>query len=136
MRAIFRRSERLKRKKLLEEVYRNGKPIKAFPFILLYKRCALPSNAPVQLAISVPKRRVNLAVGRNRIKRQVREAFRLEKEPLYNALRTRDTQLGLLLIFVGHHNEVNSQLVREKITELIVRLEKELKHQDKKQTTP
>lgn len=136
MRATFRKSERLKRKKLLEEVYQKGKPFRAFPFILLHKHCEIPGGAPLQLAISVPKRRVRLAVDRNRIKRQVREAFRLNKAAFVDALRGSNIQLGLLLIFVGNTNELSSELVHQKISELIARLEKELKHNHTEQITP
>lgn len=134
MRATFRKPERLKRKKLLEEVYQSGKPIKAFPFILLYKRAQIQGGAPIQLAISVPKRRVRLAVDRNRIKRQVREAFRTSKAPVYDELRAQNAQLGLLLIFVGHTHALESALVHQKIFELIARLEKQLKHNHTEQS--
>ena len=40
-------------------------------------------EAPVQLLISVPKKRFKHAVDRNRVKRQVREAYRLNKQRLW-----------------------------------------------------
>jgi len=56
-----------------------------------------PDNAPVQVLISVPKKRFKHAVDRNRVKRQVREAFRRHKDILSQAVP--DNQ-KLLLAFI------------------------------------
>lgn len=126
MRATFNKSERLSGKKLLGEIHREGKPVKAFPFLLLYRPCRFEDGTPAKLAISIPKRRVKLAVNRNRIRRQVREVYRTQKSPLYEALDECGVQLGMLIIFVGSQSNMDSNLVKEKITQLITRLSNEI----------
>lgn len=54
-------------------------------------------DEPVQMLVSVPKKHFHHAVDRNRVKRQVREAYRRRKQILYDALPENKT---LLLAFV------------------------------------
>ncbi len=126
MKATFRKPERLTGKKLLEEIHRSGAAIKVFPFVLLYLPISNPQTSPARLAISVPKRRVHSAVDRNRIKRLVREAYRKQKQPLYDLLSGADLRLGMLLIFVGKEEETGAQFVVERISGALSRLLKEL----------
>lgn len=127
MRATFKKSERLSGKKLLGEIHREGKAVKAFPFILLYKPCSFENGETAKLAISIPKRRVKKAVDRNRMRRQVREVYRIEKSTLYTVLTGESVQLGMLIIFVGNETSVDSNLVKEKISQLIARLSNEIR---------
>lgn len=53
--------------------------------------------------MSVPKKRIPLAVNRNRIKRLIREAWRLNKYQLYQAF-PEDKRLHLFFIFTGIPN--------------------------------
>ena len=72
--------------KLIESLFGGGcsQSVAAFPLRAVYMLTErTPDNAPVQLLISVPKKRFKHAVDRNRVKRQVREAFRQYKALLY-----------------------------------------------------
>ena len=56
----------------------------AFPLRVVYvNKERAHGEVPVQILISVPKKRFKHAVDRNRVKRQVREAYRLHKQVLY-----------------------------------------------------
>ena len=60
----------------------------AFPLRVVYvNKERAQGEVPVQILISVPKKRFKHAVDRNRVKRQVREAYRLHKQVLYEALK-------------------------------------------------
>ena len=80
----FPKKERLCSKKIWETVFSRGVRLKAFPMVLQYSRCPLPENVPVQVGFAVPKKSFKKAVDRNRIKRLMREAYRLEKPGLFN----------------------------------------------------
>ena len=58
-------------------------------------------QAPVQVAFSIPKKRVKLAVHRHRLKRQLREIYRLNKAELMLHQSTRQKQLALIWLYVG-----------------------------------
>ena len=75
----FPKKERLARRKLWEAVFRDGWQIKAYPLLLYALKTPLPEAVPAQAGFAVPKRAFRKAADRNRIKRLMREAYRLEK---------------------------------------------------------
>tara|TARA_B110000285_G_scaffold215502_1_gene261925 strand:+ start:4693 stop:5004 length:312 start_codon:yes stop_codon:yes gene_type:complete len=70
--------------------------------MLHYIDTPLPENVPCQAAVSVSKKRFKRAVDRNRIKRLLREAWRLEKVPVEKALHEQGKQRAIVFIFVGN----------------------------------
>lgn len=70
------RKSRLSQRRDLTEVFESGMVLKHFPFIVHVKRIPY-LGTPFRMAVSVPKRKFRRAVDRNRVKRLVREAFRL-----------------------------------------------------------
>ncbi len=65
----------------------------------------LPADVPAQLAISVPKRNFKTAVGRNQMKRRIREAYRLHKQTFYQKLAESDRHIALMLILVAKEEQ-------------------------------
>lgn len=86
MKFTLGKQERLKSKKLIEKLYTEGKTIKMFPLKMVYLKTNHTSNYPAQVGVSVPKRNFRLAVHRNRLKRLLRETYRLQKFIVYNSL--------------------------------------------------
>ncbi len=74
------KEERLCSRKAIEELFGGGhKSVTAYPIRAVY----MPSGQTgVRVMVSVSKRHFKRAVKRNRIKRQLREAYRLQKELL------------------------------------------------------
>lgn len=83
----FPKKEKLSRKKLWDEVFTRGDRLKAFPVALYYLKTPLPENVPAQAGFAVPKKSFKHAVDRNRIKRLMREAYRLEKPGVFNNMQ-------------------------------------------------
>ena len=86
MRMTLGKEERLKSRKLISKLYEEGSSIKNFPLRMVYLQTAHTSKFPCQVAVSVSKRNFKLAVDRNRLKRLLRETYRLQKEIVYNNL--------------------------------------------------
>jgi ribonuclease P protein component len=86
MKFTLGKQERLKSKKLIEALYKNGKSIKAFPFRMVYLQTAHTSDFPAQIGVSVAKRNFKRAPDRNRLKRLMRETYRLQKGIVYENL--------------------------------------------------
>lgn len=86
MSQTFTKEERLVSKNLFEKLFSEGKQLKIFPFRLLYIKTEFNTKYPAQVALAVPKRLIKTAVHRNRIKRQMRESYRKNKQFLYDDL--------------------------------------------------
>ena len=76
----FHKEERLCSRKVLEDLFSGGhQSVSAFPIRAVF----MPNDeGMVRIMVSVSKRYFKRAVKRNRIKRQLREAYRLQKEML------------------------------------------------------
>ena len=98
----FKKEERLCSKKLLEKLFHNGSSFLLYPYRIVWLAEKLPAEVPVQVVISVPKRRFKKAVDRNLIKRRIREIYRLNKaEFLYSYFTGSEKQLLLAIHYVG-----------------------------------
>ena len=76
----FPKEEHLCRKKLIEELFsKQGSSFGVYPLRIVWIPAPAPTTAPPQVLISVSKRTFKRAVDRNRLKRLIREAYRLNK---------------------------------------------------------
>lgn len=79
--------ERLNSRILIEKLFTGGsKSLPAFPLRIVYMPVEGEHLPAVSLLISVPKKRFKRAVKRNRVKRQIREAYRKHKDCLHESL--------------------------------------------------
>lgn len=104
-RFTFQKRERMVSLKLIESLFGGGcsQSVAAFPLRAVYMLSERQAgDAPVQLLISVPKKRFKHAVDRNRVKRQVREAFRQYKDLLWQVV---PEEQCLLLAFIWLSDE-------------------------------
>lgn len=86
MKNTLGKQERLKSKKLIEKLYTEGNSVKTFPLRMMFVQTAHTSDFPCQVGVSVAKRNFKKAPDRNRLKRLMRETYRLQKEIVYNNL--------------------------------------------------
>lgn len=81
----FPKEEHLCRKKLIDELFGRGSSFGLYPLRLVWLPAPAPTTAPPQVLVSVSKRSFKRAVDRNRLKRLMREAYRLNKFRLLEA---------------------------------------------------
>jgi ribonuclease P protein component len=93
------KSERLKSRKQIDQVFETGEKITLFPFRLLYR--VDDGNGNVKAGFTVSSKNFPRAVDRNRIKRLSREAYRLQKKELETGVLKNDCCLHLFFIYTG-----------------------------------
>lgn len=95
------KAERLNRKKVIEKMFAGGsRSFSLFPLRVVW----LPVEdlgAPVSILVSVSKRRFKRAVKRNRVKRRVREAYRLNKQPLLEVVEQTGCPVAVAFIYLS-----------------------------------
>lgn len=104
----FSRNERLKSRKIISRLFREGNSFVAYPLRVVWlpipenaPELLIFENAPAQMTISVPRRAFKSAVARNRLKRRIREAYRLHKSVFYEKLRTENMHIALMLVLLA-----------------------------------
>lgn len=75
------KSERLHLKRSIDSLFAEGKSFVAYPLRVVYRMLEEVQPARSQMLVSVSKKYFKRANKRNRIKRLVREAYRLNKHP-------------------------------------------------------
>lgn len=120
-RYTFPKEEHLCRKKLIEELFgKQGSSFGVYPLRIVWIKSPTPLNGSPQVLISVSKRTFKRAVDRNRIKRLIREAYRLNKYRLVE--QPNGHQVALLgIIFTGKEKSPLA-LVERKLISAIHRL--------------
>jgi ribonuclease P protein component len=111
----WRKPEKLKSRKRIERVFREGRSFTVFPYKVVFLLSAttaaaggslLPVSAsqiaaPVQAGFGASSRNFKKAVDRNRIKRLGREAYRLQKAPLLTLLAQKGRTIAVFFVFIG-----------------------------------
>ncbi|MFA6767700.1 MAG: ribonuclease P protein component, partial [Parabacteroides sp.] len=73
------KEERLSWKRHIDVLFEKGESFISFPLRIVYLPVTKQMPTCVSILVSIPKKRFKKAVKRNLLKRQVREAFRLNK---------------------------------------------------------
>ena len=122
-RHTLRSSERVKSKKIAEELFKRGSSFFLYPFIIrsvtLTPDLSQDETAQTQLLIAVPKKKLRKAVDRNLVKRRIREAYRLNKFTLLDNLENK--QIAFSLVYVAG-KPLDYHFLEEKITSILQQL--------------
>lgn len=120
----FPRKEKLKSKKVFEELFAEGKSITSYPLKLIYVKSALVQDVAIQTGVTVSKRKFKSAVDRNKIKRLLRESYRQNKHIVFNNI---EGNFAFLILYLG--NEMPSyDTISRQMTQMLTLFLKKLKN--------
>lgn len=105
----FPKKEKLKSKKQIDLLFKEGKGLSNYPLRLLFMKSEELLPSKIQTAVAVPKKNFKSAVKRNSIKRLIRESYRLNKHRIFNNI---EGNYAFLFLYLG--NEICDYEVVEK----------------------
>lgn len=94
----FPKKEKLTNKKMFEALFTEGKSLRGFPIKLIYLKTGFKEKVPIKVAVVAPKKKFKTAVQRNRIKRLLREAYRLNKPLVFNNI---EGNYAFIFLYLG-----------------------------------
>ncbi|MFD1616210.1 ribonuclease P protein component [Gelatiniphilus marinus] len=107
MAASYPKKEKLKSKKLIDQLFTDGQSVSAFPLRLVYLPTTFNDKVKAKTGVSVSKRNFKTAVSRNHIKRLLREAYRLNKADFFN---NTTTQYAFMILYIGKDKPTFAQV--------------------------
>lgn len=124
------KEERLHGRNAVESLFKNteSRSMVAFPLRVVYVLTPPmeDTHINVRMLVSVSKKHFKRAVKRNRVKRQVREAYRKHKYPLIEAVRkTGNHHLSLAFVWLDD-KLYDTEIVEKKVDKLLVRIKEKL----------
>jgi ribonuclease P protein component len=130
----YQKKDKLKSRKQTQHLFSTGQAINVFPIRLIYTIEPMVSNAEsasatsvLQAGVGAPSRTFRKAVQRNRVKRLLREAYRLEKPNFISQAALDNKRVNLFFLYtdalVLTQVEIQGKL-KEALSILVTKLNK------------
>ncbi|MBC7948412.1 MAG: ribonuclease P protein component [Chitinophagaceae bacterium] len=117
------KTERLKSRKSIEQIFAVGKKLVTGSFRVLYVLNSDVLTPSLAFGAGVSSKHFKKAVDRNRVKRLMREAWRLQKSDLEEMIRSQKQSMHVFCIYTGKALPDYKE-VFEKLTDVISKLVK------------
>lgn len=114
----FPKSEHLSGEIRIAKLFSEGKAFICYPLRVVFSLVE-KEKTPAKVLVSVPKKRCKKAVKRNKIRRMIKEAYRLHKEALINQLSTQNFTLHMAITYVSDEEIPYAQIEKKMIEALL-----------------
>jgi ribonuclease P protein component len=99
---IFAKGERISRQKEKDFLFEEGSSFRVYPLRVVYVARKPLSGFAVAVLVSVSKKCFKRAVKRNRMKRLIREAYRRNKQTLWQSALIQDKGMLIAFLYISH----------------------------------
>ena len=138
----YQKTDKLKSRKQTQHLFAKGHSMNAFPIKLIYTIESVqvlsemvPSSpfnfetikekGQLQAGVGAPSRTFRKAVMRNKVKRLLRESYRLEKPEFLDTAILKGSRVNLFFLYTDA-NVLSQKEIQEKIKQLLTRLSEKL----------
>jgi ribonuclease P protein component len=97
----YNAKEKLKSRKLLDRLFTEGRSFSVFPLKVFFMPLTEPVDHTVKAGVGVSAKHFRKAVDRNRIKRLLRECYRLNKQSLYASVTSKQKPVAVFFLYIG-----------------------------------
>lgn len=118
----YNKNEKLKSRKELDKVFTAKKSFLVFPLKVFCLFNETSNDSLIRCGVGVSKKNFSNAVDRNRLKRLMREAYRLNKQPLHETINAK--QLSFFVLYIDKVMPQNQAIICEKMKLVIAKLNK------------
>ena len=122
----FPKKEHLYGEKVIENLHTTGSSFLVYPLRVVYLNVSQPDEQiPVRVTIGVSKKKFKKAVDRNRAKRLMREAYRLNKSSLVSIIKKEEVKIYLSFQYIADEmltfDEISTKMQKalDRLTKII-----------------
>ncbi|GAB1416467.1 ribonuclease P protein component [Paludibacter sp.] len=113
----FPKGEHLCSSKRIDSLFSEGKSFSVFPIRCVY-RLSKDEEQGVKILFNVPKKKFKLAVHRNKIKRRMKESYRLNKNELLDLCISNKIALNIAFLYISD-KPADYKVIEEKTIQAI-----------------
>lgn len=123
----FPKKEKLTGEIRIAKLFSEGAAFIQYPMRVVFRISNEKDESPVKVLVSAPKKKIRLAVNRNRIKRLMREAYRLNKTEFIREISDKGVNIHLAFTYISENeptfNEIETKMKSSllKVKDLIVK---------------
>lgn len=127
----FGKKEKLKSRKQIDILFARGKSFSIPPIRVTYQFLPVNEAGELKAGVTVSKRNFKKAVDRNRIKRLLREGYRLQKQAFSEAVKQKNMNGYLFFTYTDKTIQPYS-IIETCMQQCLKRLQKKLNESDEK----